>query len=26
MALVNVEKNGAFEVENRRILPSGKLA
>jgi len=25
-ALINVEKNGAFEVENRRILPSGKLA
>jgi hypothetical protein len=25
-ALVNVEKSGAFEVENRRILPSGKLA
>lgn len=25
-ALVNVEKNGSFEVENRRILPSGKVA
>lgn len=24
-ALVNVEKNGDFEVENRRILPSGKV-
>lgn len=24
-ALVNVEKNGNFEVENRRILPSGKI-
>jgi len=25
-ALINVEKNGDFNVENRRILPSGKLA
>jgi hypothetical protein len=25
-ALVNVEKNGDFEVENKRILPSGKVA
>jgi len=25
-ALVNVEKNGAFTVENKRILPNGKLA
>lgn len=24
-ALINVEKNGDFEVENRRILPSGKV-
>lgn len=24
-ALINVEKNGNFEVENRRILPSGKI-
>ncbi len=24
-ALINVEKNGDFEVENRRILPSGKI-
>lgn len=24
-ALVNVEKNGDFEVENRRILPNGKI-
>jgi hypothetical protein len=24
-ALVNVEKNGAFEVENKRILPSGRV-
>lgn len=24
-ALVNVEKNGDFEVENRRILPNGKV-
>lgn len=26
VAIVNVEKNGDFEVVNRRILPSGKIA
>jgi hypothetical protein len=25
-AIVNVEKDGSFEVDNRRILPSGKVA
>ena len=26
VALINVEKDGSFEVQNRRILPNGKMA